>query len=108
MDKILLDEVEVKRLDKKFGCKSKLLACKTKVNVTTFNLTRENWILELNQGAVVILHESNSKGGKIHFHEQRKVSNLYQAYDSINAHIKSKALRRLHHMNKMFEQIKEN
>ena len=106
MDKIMIDKLEVKRLDKMFSCKLEMLGYNNQINITSVSqFKREHWILDVYDDGISILHQSKGYKGGIHYHEQRVVKTLFQAYDSIHNHLPSKGDRRMHYLNKMFAKL---
>ncbi len=79
----MIDELEVRRYDKRFGTKSKVF-----YNVIAIDSGIDEWRIEITNRrtkGVRLLHKSRF-GRKNKFHIQGFRTNLFQAYHSIYSH----------------------
>lgn len=99
----MINEIEVQRLSKKFNLK-------IRIHQDTILVENglEEWIITVYDNYIDLKHlnTASNKTGKLHFHEQRKFKNLYQAFDSIKKHKPYyKNVKRIEYMQKLFSMI---
>ena len=84
-NKNIIDELEIKRLDNKFGTKSKYFP---QTNTIIIETPLENWQIKITSKKTkgIYLYHMNKRGQRDRYHFQSAKTKIYDAYDSIYNH----------------------